>query len=93
MKMGARPKKAAKPTTSVAVVRKMDEDWAGSRLRALRIIGIAAPDRPAATMFTTMARPITRERPALLLHTQTAAAVTTATAIPFNKPAKTSIFD
>jgi len=39
------------------------------------------------------AKPTTRERPALLLHTQTAAAVTTATAIPFNKPAKTSIFD
>jgi hypothetical protein len=32
MKIAANPRKAAKPTTSVTVVRNMDEDWAASRL-------------------------------------------------------------
>ncbi len=58
MNAAAKPKKEAKPTTSVTVVRKMEEDWAGSRLSAFSKIGIAAPDRPAGAMLWQAGSPM-----------------------------------
>jgi len=63
MKITAKPRNEAKPTQSVTVVRKIDEDCAGSRLRAFNMRGIVAPERPAATIFTIMDKKITKARP------------------------------
>ena len=79
------PRKLKKPTTSVTVVRMIDDDWAGSCRSAVRTIGIAAPARPAATIDRTIERPITRVSPGERLHKKTAAAVETATARPFEE--------
>jgi len=51
IKITAKPRNEAKLTQSVTVVRKIDDDCAGSRFRTLSRIGLAAPERPAATFF------------------------------------------
>jgi len=51
IKITAKPRNEVKPTQSVTVVRNIDDDCAGSRFRALSRIGLAAPERPAATFF------------------------------------------
>ena len=53
-----------KPTTSVIVVSTIDEDWAGSCRRAVRIIGITAPESPAIVIEITIEIPITSVSPA-----------------------------
>ena len=49
--MTAKPRKDAKPTISVTVVRKIDDDCAGSRPNFLRMSGMSAPDKAAAPMY------------------------------------------
>ena len=65
----ARPRKLKNPTTSVTVVRMIDEDCAGSWPKASKIIGITAPDKPAATIEMIIEMPITRARPIERLQT------------------------
>ncbi len=63
------PRKLKKPTTSVTVVRIMDDDCAGSWPNAVKIIGIIAPDSPAAIIEIIIDSMITRARPADWLQT------------------------
>ena len=64
----ANPRKLKKPTTSVTVVKIIEEDCAGSWPTVLSKIGISAPDNPAITMEKIMAIPITPDNPRLFIH-------------------------
>ena len=56
------PRKLKNPATSVTVVRKMLEDWAGSWPTLVRMIGIAAPAILAITIDRIIATQITIAR-------------------------------
>ena len=51
----AKLKKRKKPNTSVAVVRKMEEEIAGSRSHFFKANGIKNPKKPAMMRFPIMA--------------------------------------
>lgn len=85
------PRKLKKPVTSVTVVRRIDEDWAGSWPIAVRKSGIAAPNIPAIAMERIMDTPITPASPTDPLQTQTPSAVVSAMAMPFQKPVDVSL--
>ena len=88
--MVATPRNEKNPTMSVTVVSTMELDCAGSNPSRLSTIGMAAPEKPAATIDTTIAIEITATSPSEPLHSQTANAHTAATAKPFNTPTFTS---
>lgn len=66
--MVASPRKLKNPTTSVTVVRMIEEDCAGSWFSDLRIMGMTAPEKPAMHIDVTIEIPITIVRPAEPLH-------------------------
>jgi lactoylglutathione lyase len=82
----ARPRNEKNPTMSVTVVRMIEDDCAGSCPSAVRTIGVAAPENPAATIETIIDRPITSARPIERLQTSTARDVVNATAQPLISP-------
>jgi len=55
---------AEKPTTSVTVVKMIDEDCAGSWRSAVSAIGMTAPENPASVIDRTIDMPMTRVNPA-----------------------------
>jgi len=66
--MVASPRKLKNPTTSVTVVKMIEDDWAGSWFSDLRMMGMTAPASPAMHIDVTIEMPITIVRPAELLH-------------------------
>ena len=61
--MVAMPKKAKNPAISVTVVRIIDDDVAGSCPSLVKITGMMAPAKPAATIASTIDHMITATRP------------------------------
>jgi len=59
----AKPRKLKKPTTSVTVVRIIEDDCAGSCPNVFRMIGITAPEKPAITTDIIIEMPITAASP------------------------------
>ena len=59
----AMPRKLKNPAMSVIVVRKIDDDWAGSWPDTVSIIGITAPETPAMIIDSIMEKKITIVRP------------------------------
>src|SRR5690606_35260435 len=78
------PRKLAKPTMSVTVVRMIDEDCAGSCPIIVSIVGTSTPQIPAAILERTMEAPITSASPADLLHAYPPTAVVRETSIPLS---------
>ena len=59
----AMPRKLKKPTMSVTVVRMIEEDCAGSCPTEVKIIGMTAPDKPAAIIEMTIDIMMTNANP------------------------------
>ena len=78
----AKPKKLKNPTTSVTVVKTIEEDWAGSCFMACNAIGIIAPDNPAITIEIIIDNPIMSVRPGDRLQSATARQAVAETANP-----------
>lgn len=80
-----------KPQTSVVPVRKMEEDWAGSKPKRLRNSGIKAPARPPTHMFRIIARRKTKERLVFLVMRKMTKAEIRPMRMPFRNPLAPSL--
>ena len=69
----------------------MDEAVAGSRLRAVRMIGTEQPAMAAITIEHTIEVPITNDSPEFRLHKKVNSAVTSATEAPLTNAAAASL--
>ena len=78
----ASPRNVKNPTTSVTVVRMIDEAVAGSRFSLTKTTGIVAPAAEAATIEKIITMNMTSARPAFRLQTYTPSEATTAIAMP-----------